>query len=58
MRTKANALGDIVALPREAYERLIRDAKMLAALKCAGVDSWDGYAYALRKYGLTEEDDN
>jgi hypothetical protein len=38
---------DTVTIPREEYDRLVRDSELLEALKFAGVDNWDGYSDAV-----------
>lgn len=42
-------------VPKAEYEALIEDSNMLGALRCAGVDSWDGYSHAIEMMG---EEDN
>lgn len=35
-----------VSIPEFEYEKLSQDALLLTALIAAGVENWDGYAYA------------
>lgn len=37
---------EMVSIPQERYDELIKDQKLLQALCNAGVDSWEGYELA------------
>lgn len=39
-----------VSIPFEEYLKLIEDARMLAELRAAGVDNWEGYSEAIRSF--------
>jgi hypothetical protein len=36
-----------VNIPSKLYVDLLADSTMLSALRAAGVDNWEGYAYAI-----------
>jgi hypothetical protein len=38
---------DLVTIPREEYEQLVKDSEWLSCLEDAGVDNWSGYDFAL-----------
>jgi hypothetical protein len=46
---------DMVAITKKEFKSLLEDSNMLCALENAGVDSWDGYDYAIE---LLEAMDN
>lgn len=51
---------EMVTIPKSQYDSLLRRARLLAALKGAGVDNWNGYDHAmetLRQDGYFDEDD-
>lgn len=39
-----------VTIPKEAYERLTRQANLLEALEAGGVDNWEGYHEATKEF--------
>lgn len=49
-------MSDSVTISREEYERLLRDARMLQALRNAGVDNWTWYGEALAEFYADEEE--
>lgn len=38
---------EMVTVPKQEYDSLVKDSKFLEALRAAGVDNWDGYEFAL-----------
>ena len=38
---------EMIMLPLESYESLMKDSKKLTALEAAGVDNWEGYGEAM-----------
>lgn len=38
---------ETVVIPKELYEELLADSKLLDKLYIAGVDNWEGYKLAL-----------
>ena len=46
---------DMVEIPRDEYERLLKSEAKLSALECAGVDNWEGYGYAMTEYYEDED---
>jgi hypothetical protein len=52
---------DVVSVPRETYERLLRESALLMGLKACGVAQWEGYRDGFRlatpAYGCAEPDD-
>jgi hypothetical protein len=45
-----------ITISQEEYDELIRDRKWVEALEQAGIDNWEGYAYALEIYRDELED--
>lgn len=43
-------MSNTVTIPVEEYEDLLDDALLLACLRGAGVDNWEGYSYAVEDY--------
>jgi len=39
--------AEVITIPRELYEELKREAKILHALQAAGVNNWEGYDVAM-----------
>jgi hypothetical protein len=39
--------AEVVTITRKEYESLLEDSRVLNALRSAGVDSWDGYDFAI-----------
>jgi hypothetical protein len=37
---------ETITIPKEEYDKLVRDAQWLQALENAGVDNWEGYDFA------------
>jgi hypothetical protein len=50
-----NAGTGMVSISKEEYEELLEDSRVLTALRNAGVDSWDGYDFAMEDM---EEDED
>lgn len=44
-----------ILVPKAEYEVLIEGSNMLSALRCAGVDNWEGYSHAIE---MMEDEDN
>ncbi len=42
---------EMVSVPKERYDRLIEQEKLLQALQDAGVDNWEGYDFACDSLG-------
>ena len=40
---------ETVTIPKERYEELLKSEKRLQALEAAGVDNWEGFAYAIEQ---------
>ena len=41
---------EMVTIPKEEYQRLLKDSKKLNALENGGVDNWGGYDYAMENF--------
>lgn len=41
---------DTVTIPKAHYEELVEDQQWLYSLEAAGVNSWEGYDFALRLF--------
>ena len=39
-----------VTISKETYEMLLDSNRKLNALKCGGVDNWEGYSYSLSEF--------
>lgn len=37
---------ETITIPLSTYIELVDDSRFLNALRCAGVDNWDGYDFA------------
>lgn len=40
----------MITIPQSEYDALIKDSVMLACLKAAGVDNWEGHHLAVQAY--------
>ena len=47
---------DMVSITKAKYDSLIEDAQLLECLRAEGVDNWDGWDYAIRRFNGEEED--
>lgn len=54
-----NGGREMVEIPLDKYEQLLKDQHFLRCLESAGVDNWDGHYYAYQKYleKYPDEDD-
>ena len=43
-------ISETITINLAEYQRLKSDSRLLAALKGAGVDNWEGYDYALEMF--------
>lgn len=43
-------MEELIYIPKEEYEKLIRRSDMLAALENGGVDDWEWYSESLEEY--------
>lgn len=50
-------MKDTVTISKEEYKRLLDAEITLKALRCAGVDNWAGYGYAMSMLEEEEEDE-
>lgn len=41
---------ELIYIPQYEYDQLVESQALLAALRRAGVDNWDGYDYAIEIY--------
>ena len=48
---------EMISIPKEEYDELLADQVFLNCLQAAGVDNWDGYAYAQEEFSKTNPDD-
>lgn len=39
---------ETVTIPKDEYDRLVKDSDWLGCLEAAGVDSWEGFEEAIR----------
>lgn len=46
---------EMVTITKKEYDSLLEDREFLDALRCAGVDNWSGYGFAMEM--LEEEED-
>lgn len=49
---------ETITISLEEYEELVEDQEMLEALRCCGVDNWDGYSDALELLEEWNEEPN
>lgn len=51
---------EMMYVPKDAYEQLVKDSAILDALYAAGVDNWEGYEEAmsiLEEWEAEDEDE-
>lgn len=46
----------MVTITKETYDRLVDESLTLDALYAAGVDTWEGFDYAIRMLEMDEEE--
>ena len=49
--------NETITISLKEYKRLIESQKMLSALRCGGVDSWEGYEEAVNFVEEESEDE-
>lgn len=42
---------EYVVIPKDRYEGLLEDERVLSALEAGGVDNWSGYDFAMEDHG-------
>lgn len=43
-------MNDTVTISKKEYDSLVKDSRILGALRAGGVDNWDGYSDSIREY--------
>lgn len=50
-------MNETVTISKKEYDRLWEDSNLLTALKCHGVDNWEGYCDAVQEAEAQNEED-